>query len=161
VSVKTHQDADAGTSVGQDKFDSTYQSSIERWNGSVWKQVPSLGGILIGVAATSGDNAWAVGSTTSSKNLILRWNGTAWKRMPSPALVSSTLCGVAATSASDAWAVGGAGSYKTVIERWNGKSWTLVPSPAGAGGRRRPSTAQVRPIVGPAVQELIRVPLGQ
>ena len=40
------------------------------------------GGSLAGVAATSGNNAWAVGQTGSAgsiKTLILRWNGSVWK----------------------------------------------------------------------------------
>ena len=77
---------------------------IVRWNGTVWKRVPSpgsAGSVLYGVAATSSRDAWAVGCTDCSgrgvaKTLILRWNGTAWQPAPSPGLAGS-LSSVAAT----------------------------------------------------------------
>jgi hypothetical protein len=53
---------------------------IERRNGKAWKQLASpspAGGQLLGVAATSSRNAWAVG-TADGKILIEHWNGTAW-----------------------------------------------------------------------------------
>jgi hypothetical protein len=61
---------------------------ILRWNGRTWKEVPSPSPnpssddiVLLGVAATSTRNAWAVGTygLYSYKAVILRWNGTAWK----------------------------------------------------------------------------------
>jgi len=60
------------------------QTLIERWNGTGWTRVsspnPAGGSALIGVAATSATNAWAVGCTGNcAKTLILHWNGTAWK----------------------------------------------------------------------------------
>jgi hypothetical protein len=51
----------------------------------------TIPGVLNGVAATSAENAWAVGCTTNfscafngGKTLILRWNGKAWKTQASP-----------------------------------------------------------------------------
>jgi len=106
---------------------------IVRWNGKLWKRVPSpspAGSVLSGVAATSAGSAWAVGSTGSGKTLILRWNGTTWKRVPSPSPgAGAGLSGVAATSAGSAWAVGFTGS-KALILRWNGTAWKRVPSPS-------------------------------
>ena len=56
---------------------------IVRWNGAAWKQVPSaiqsVNTWLSAVAATSADNAWAVGATAGGKTLIEHWNGTTWK----------------------------------------------------------------------------------
>ena len=53
------------------------QTLILRWNGTSWKRVPSPtpagGAFLLGVAAVSARNAWAVGG-----GLILRWNGVTW-----------------------------------------------------------------------------------
>ena|SRR6266566_4685914 len=103
---------------------------ILRWNGTVWRRVPSPtpagGGILTGVAATSATSAWAVGCT-GGNTLILRWNGTVWKRVPSPNPSpdhAQCLAGVSAASASDAWAVGYTdGGGKTLIVRWNGIAW--------------------------------------
>ncbi|HUZ52428.1 MAG TPA: hypothetical protein VMU94_07840 [Streptosporangiaceae bacterium] len=115
------------------------ETLIERWNGTAWKFVPSLGlgasGDLYGVAATSASNAWAVGylpGQTGTGSLIAHWNGKTWKRVasPNPGPNGSILQGVAATSASNAWAVGETGGEKTVILRWNGTGWKRVPSPS-------------------------------
>ncbi len=105
---------------------------------------------LLGVAATSARNAWAVGCTScftsSPKTLILRWNGTAWKRVSSPSPAGSPVSGVAAVSASSAWAVGYTGfvtaSLKTLILRWNGKVWKRVSSPS-PGASSSPSVLSV------------------
>src|SRR5437667_108074 len=91
---------------------------IERWDGTAWKQVPSPGlgapdGMLLGVAATSASNAWAVGGTESGSGpgevittLIARWNGTGWTRVPSPSPAGgAALLSVATTSLTNAWAV--------------------------------------------------------
>jgi hypothetical protein len=60
----------------------SFGTVILRWNGAAWKRVPSPSprpsAELSGVAATSANNAWAVGST-GGKTLILRWNGKTWK----------------------------------------------------------------------------------
>jgi hypothetical protein len=94
----------------------------------------TVSGSLSAVAATSPDNAWAVGSSGSGA-LIVRWNGAAWRRVPSPAPAGSRLSGVAASSARNAWAVGcsgcsGTGVERPVILRWNGTAWKQVPSPS-------------------------------
>jgi hypothetical protein len=123
---------------------SGFHGLIEHWNGTTWKQVPILNPgfktILLGVAATSASNAWAVGhyiprGFSVAHTLIEHWNGTAWTQVPSPNLgYKSILQGVAATSASDAWAVGYSFilhdlTYQTLIEHWNGTTWTQVASP--------------------------------
>jgi hypothetical protein len=60
---------------------------ILHWNGAAWRRIsiplPADGGMLIGVYAASGRNAWAVGSTKTfadikARPLVLHWNGTAW-----------------------------------------------------------------------------------
>jgi len=117
---------------------------IERWNGKAWRRVPGPapvgGGFLSSVAATSSQNAWAVGFTASDTPLIERWNGTVWHRVPSPRPGRHRILNaVAATSATSAWAVGfigtlGSGPRKTLIERWNGTAWRRVPSPTPADG---------------------------
>jgi len=58
---------------------------ILHWNGATWKRVPIASTISLGgVAATSADNALAVGNTHPSRDVykiaILHWNGTAWNR---------------------------------------------------------------------------------
>ena len=96
----------------------------------------SIAGSLTGVAATSADNAWAVGSTGSNlspKPLIAHWNGTSWKQTRSSGLPSGELSAVAATSASNAWAVGSTTSRQSLILHWNGISWQQVPGPSASG----------------------------
>jgi hypothetical protein len=116
----------------------------EHWDGKTWKHVPSpaprpgCGGCefpgdhLLGVAATSVSNAWAVGSTGRGA-LIERWDGSRWRsvRGPVAALPDAAFNGVAALSATDAWAVGTAAG-KTLIAHWNGTTWRRVPSPSPA-----------------------------
>ena len=94
----------------------------------------SISGELSAVAATSGTNAWAVGSTGSSSNaktLILHWNGSAWKQVASPSPSgTASLSGVAASSPTNAWAIGSAGNGTTLILHWNGTAWKQVPAPS-------------------------------
>ena len=61
---------------------------IEHWDGTSWKLVrtpnPTVGpNFLGGVAATSANNAFAVGATSIEGNsqtaFIIRWNGATWK----------------------------------------------------------------------------------
>ena len=110
--------------------------------GTRWKHVPSpnansSSNELLGVAAVSACQAWAVGGfNQGNQTLIERWNGTAWKQQPSPNPGGSSeqnlLFGAAATSATNAWAVGfynTGTSDLTLIERWNGFAWIRQPSP--------------------------------
>ena len=123
----------------------TLQTLIERWNGTAWNHVASpnvraTNDQLLGVAATSSSNAWAVGFyyavPLEEQTLIERWNGTSWNRVASPnpggSSNSNELKGVAATSSTNAWAVGyyynGTGE-QTLILHWDGTSWTRVASP--------------------------------
>ncbi len=113
---------------------------VEHWNGTAWKvhksPAPGYNSVLIGVAATSATNAWAVGglgTTRPFKTLIEHWNGTAWKIQKSPNLKDlrdgspeELLLGVAATSSRNAWAVGRYDRYRrdrTLALHWNGTTW--------------------------------------
>jgi len=124
--------------------DGPFQTLIEHWDGSAWKQVASpspssSANELFGVAAVSASNVWAVGNYISGTGIgtqivVLHWNGTAWKRVASPNPgVFNQLSGVAAVSASNIWAVGshsnGTGS-QTLVLHWNGTAWKQVPSPS-------------------------------
>jgi hypothetical protein len=110
---------------------SVHHASRTESNGRVPSATKS--GELMGVAATSASNAWAVGSSNASRSgLILHWNGKAWKQVRSPAAKGSFLNGVAATSAGDAWAVGSGRNGGGLTLHWNGKAWKRVPSPAVA-----------------------------
>ena len=102
---------------------------------------------LVSVAATSGKNAWAVGSyfvshTRNFQPLIEHWNGSGWRISAIPSVGSSVnayLQGVAALSAKNAWAVGRRAG-KALIEHWNGSKWQPVP---GAAVRPRNATVQL------------------
>ncbi len=137
-------------------------ASIPVW--SVQKS-PNRGGAgytndLYGVAATSADNAWAVGSYIKGavlgpieparkagtfakrppwRTVIERWNGKAWRLQASPdpgGTNDSYLSGVAAASAHDAWAVGyyekKQATDLALIEHWDGKSWKTETSSSGS-----------------------------
>ncbi len=130
--------------VGAYKKGAAYRTLVEQWNGKTWKARPSANAsgatdnYLQAVAATSSDNAWAVGdssSGTTTQTLIEHWNGKAWKVQPSPNPSGSSnnfFDGVVATSPKNAWAVGfyenGVLRDQTLVEHWNGKSWKIVPS---------------------------------
>jgi hypothetical protein len=89
------------------------------WNGTTWKTFTNAStGIstkdvwIMGVAATSKTNAWAVGwfwNGNARRSLVLHWDGTEWRTKPSPNTSSTQwneLWAVAATSSSSAVAVG-------------------------------------------------------
>jgi hypothetical protein len=95
---------------------------------------------LLGVAAVSTKDVWAVGDFINASNvnqtLIEQWNGHKWSVVPSPNVGThnNELFGVTAVSATDIWAVGdfvdpNTGTTTTVIEQWNGTAWSVVTSP--------------------------------
>lgn len=119
--------------------------STSTLNCGGWSIIPSPIGtnnVLAGVAATSTNDAWAVGTNGNGsidETLIEHWDGANWSIMssPNPGTALNQLLAVSATSTSDAWAVGNSwyliGNNKSpLIEHWDGTSWNVVPSP-GAG----------------------------
>lgn len=129
---------------------------IEHWDGTAWKDmaVPQVRGSqgssgLLGVAATSANDVWAVGfyyDGTAQRSLALHWDGHTWQAMPTPKLGEfANLWGVSATSDSNAWAVG---QYKdnseiaTLALHWDGSTWKQIETPAiGSGPELRAVTA--------------------
>jgi hypothetical protein len=126
----------------------TDRTLVERWTGAVWKQVasPSPGmksydnDYLLGVAALSANDAWAVGyreSTDGQHTLVEHWDGTRWRAVPSPdAARYNSLRSVAALAPSDVWAVGrffdtnhDPVRQRTLAMHWDGDSWTIVKTP--------------------------------
>ncbi len=123
---------------------STFRTLILHWNGTAWTQVPSPNPdpsgfpALSAVTATSGTDAWAVGTRCISgcgtganvfQALLLHWNGNTWSQVPSPSTNVPFLFGAAAASRTSAWAVGTDIHFKSVILHWNGTKWSTVPSP--------------------------------
>jgi hypothetical protein len=100
----------------------------------------TVGGQLLGVAAISVDDAWAVGWTGPSQTtLILHWNGDKWTRVTTPKPVYGTLDAVTAVSPDDIWAVGntqtsGGLDPKALVMHWNGKAWSRQSGVVAAGG---------------------------
>jgi hypothetical protein len=107
--------------VGSEVAPDTVLTLIEHWNGKAWKRMlsptpgPAPGssfpsGVLLGFAATSRRNAWAVGDDDASQGtLIEHWNGSNWSRVHVPGLNTGqqTLSSVAASAnAKRIWAVG-------------------------------------------------------
>jgi len=88
---------------------------------------------LTAVAATSVDNAWAVGWTANGTPhpVILHWNGKSWARtVVPPVRFGGVLNGVTAISARNAWAVGETVYQRLLILHWNGARWFRVSNPA-------------------------------
>jgi hypothetical protein len=107
------------------------------------------GDTLNAVAATSTNDAWAVGfqndnNLNDSRTLTQHWNGTAWTTIASPNPGTTSACtnfntgnvltAVAEVSTNDAWAVGYfftcTALLKPMALHWNGSSWRVVPTPA-------------------------------
>ena len=118
---------------------------VEHWDGTKWKVVasPNVNASpseeLLGVAAISSNNIWAVGDYYTAshiqQSLIEHWDGKSWSVVSSPnvASVFAILTAISAISATDIWAVGNSSSlqgYQPLIEHWNGKSWSIVSSPS-------------------------------
>ncbi len=89
-------------------------------------------GQLLGVAATSVKDAWAVGYNAGDGPLILHWDGVKWTRSALPASAAGRVKAVAASSATNAWAVT-TGTKSAQILHWNGQRWRQLVVPAIAG----------------------------
>ena len=94
---------------------------VEHWNGSSWSIVPSPNvgagnNVLIGVAARSGSDIWAVGyydditgTIPIRHTLWTHWNGAGWSVVPSANVGTGDnwLLGVVAPAGTtSAWAYG-------------------------------------------------------
>ena len=88
-------------------------------------------GNLVGVAAASASNVWAVGSVVNGPRQQLEtwhWNGRNWGPVGNKVVAGSLtpLFGVA-TGGGDTWAVGGRSG--TIALRWRRGTWVAVPVP--------------------------------
>jgi hypothetical protein len=79
--------------VGQGKFSSlsALHEVIEHWDGKSWGIVSSPipnanSSTLVGIAAVSANDIWAVGSIDSDQTLTEHWDGTSWSIVSSPAV---------------------------------------------------------------------------
>jgi hypothetical protein len=84
-------------------------------------------GALLGVAAISARDAWAVGLDENHLGftdiVIERWTGLRWRPVRSP-VPEGLLTGVAAASSRRAWAVGSPEQLNaSLILTWDGTAW--------------------------------------
>jgi hypothetical protein len=110
----------------------------ERWNGSVWRRVPTpspghsftRGDVLTAVVAIAPDDAWAVGRYgRHGVPLLLHWNGVVWLRRALPhAARHASLWGMTAVSARDVWAVGSSRDGITRTLHYDGSRWRVIPA---------------------------------
>ncbi len=115
-----------------DEFGSGFRRTlVEHWDGIQWSVVPSpsiglANNELLGVAAISTNDVWAVGYYPDTRTLTLveHWDGTSWSVVssPNPGTGNNYLYGVAVVSATDVWAVGssanGSGVNQTLVEHY-------------------------------------------
>ena len=129
--------------VGARKTSAGVRNLAWHWNGRHWTvlTVPSPGitdtgnSGLVGVAAISPANVWAVGFTETSSGrqatVSVHWNGQRWIRVRTPdpggSNENATLSAVAAAGRRSVWAVGhydtGHEVPNTLILRWTGSRW--------------------------------------
>jgi hypothetical protein len=128
--------------VGAAMTTNTSAPLIIHWNGHRWARVraaPVPGSIdteLLGVAAASPNDAWAVGEAGNTANQLRtvteHWNGRTWALVPSPSLGTlSALSGIAVSGNHQAWAVGGsfARTSRPFVLRWTGHAWQRAATP--------------------------------
>jgi hypothetical protein len=124
----------------------TAASLILKWDGVTWMRVqtpnPSNGAALYtlnDVAATSNNNAWAVGTDTQG-SLALHWNGRSWQTAKVPGAQAGhlyRLYSVSAATPNAVWAAGAtfnerSGKSATLMLHWSGRSWYVVRTPRPA-----------------------------
>lgn len=130
------------------------QVLIEHWDGSSWSIWPlpttATNDTLNGIAETSSNNVWAVGSAITPGVIITplaeHWNGMGWSVVPyssvrsslppdgSTSFPTSVFSAASATPASASlWAVGYTNARSTALatftSQWTGTTWLQSPSP--------------------------------
>ncbi|HEY3504087.1 MAG TPA: hypothetical protein VGN37_15045 [Actinocatenispora sp.] len=112
-----------------------YDTVVQRWDGTAWRQVPTPGQHveLRAVSAVADDDVWAVGWLTQDDRGVLatmHWNGTTWQTstLPVPGRTAQ-LMDVSAVSHGEVWAAGVAEGVPVAM-RWDGTRWRLLPQPA-------------------------------
>jgi hypothetical protein len=101
------------------RFGPAARTYAAHWNGQVWSYVPTpnfdwpslnIDNYLLGVSASSPNDAWAVGSVGSDEGvgeLAMHWDGQNWSTQERPPKMGAgALFAVADLSANDVWAVG-------------------------------------------------------
>ena len=118
---------------------------LEYWDGARWHAVRAPFGPhdpFADFTATSGSDAWAVGSYRSrrspfSRPLAAHWNGSDWQIAPVPNRAGkqrdSYFMDVVAVRSNDVWAVGQSwwgAKTAALLEHWDGQNWQVMPGAA-------------------------------
>jgi len=144
-------------SFSESGVDKPNAGTVEFWDGSRWTEIPAPFGRNdppSGFTATSGSDAWAVGSyerlrgSGFSSAIAAHWNGSEWQVVPVPKLPGAAnyiqANDVAAAGPDDVWlssfnwlANGKHGRNNVaLLEHWDGRSWHITsgtpPPVAGA-----------------------------
>jgi hypothetical protein len=98
-----------------------------------WRDVhhPEVYVNLAGVAATSGRDAWAVGTRLTAESTQVgyaeHWNGRRWTEVRLPGKDYHTFTGVSATSKRNVWVLADTHGQGQLFKHWNGRTWAEVP----------------------------------
>jgi hypothetical protein len=141
----------AATIVASAASDDPSRAGCGTWRRVAAPESPGVDRFLFGVDASSGSDAWAVGSVRRAgghaRALALHWDGEAWSTVPTPGGRSGDvfLNAVAVVSPADAWAAGlwrsSDGLARTLVIHWDGEAWSLVDSPNPGDGEHVLSSA--------------------
>ena len=130
---------DAAWAVGRASNGLGDEPIVARFDGAAWATMtlpPEVSeGALLGVAAISTDDVWAVGyggdaAAREERAIALHWNGLAWEPAPvQPALGGgrSGLVAIASTASNDLWAVGYQHNRPAIL-RYDGHAWARISS---------------------------------
>ena len=130
--------------------DRGYRPLVEAWTGAGWRITPSPAVTsrteLLGVAARSSTEAWAVGDARPTplsyhyRAVLERWNGQRWATVAVPTIGNgaNSLQAVATGPGGTAWAVGwyvSRGVELPLVLSYRAGKWKVVPSPAVSNGQ--------------------------
>lgn len=121
------------------------KSLIERWNGSSWSLVQSIGGELKGIScpATTACVAVGVDSGGAARSWMLSelngsWGVTSEPVPPLPVGATETTLNAVSCVTTVCTAVGSyrnsEGTYRPLVERWNGSAWGIQVAPSPSEG---------------------------
>lgn len=115
-------------------FGKSASTLIEHWDGAHWQTLASPNGpALYSISATSADDIWALGGTSTAGYVMLHWNGQRWNSVPIPLEEQSNkntfgITEMKAFTANDVWVTAEAvatdlTTARTMILHWNGTRW--------------------------------------
>jgi len=120
----------------------SYNSSVEKWDGSSWTEVSELNttGGYIACAGTTTSGIAIAGEPTPRKSLVESWDGSSWTEISELNTARSQGGGAGLVNTNVLMYGGESSQYEAKTEAWNGSSWTEVAdlsdstSAHGSGG---------------------------